>query len=166
MIPNRRAALALPLAALAAPRLGGVRVEILATDYSATALRRAREGVYSEFEVRRGLPPALAAQFFAPVPGGGFRVNDAIRRMVRFEERNLLEPFAALGKFDVVFCRNVLLYFDAAVKRDVLDRLAGALAPGGVLLLGGTETPAGPGSRLARAAGVPTPAYERVGPAS
>lgn len=151
-------------AALAAPRLAGAPIEILATDYSAAALRRAREGVYSEFEVRRGLAPGLAARFFTPAPGGAVRVADSLRRGMRFEERNLLEPFAGLGSFDVIFCRNVLLYFDAATKRDVLERMADALAPGGLLLLGGTETPLGVSGRLARAAGVATPAYARVGP--
>ncbi len=149
-------------AAAAAPNLRGAPVEILATDYSATALRRAREGVYSEFEVRRGLPPATAARFFAPTPGSGFRVTEALRRMVRFEERNLLESFAALGSFDVILCRNVLIYFDAATKRGILDRLADALAPGGVLLLGGTEMPLGVSTRLARVPGAPTPAYTRA----
>ncbi|HEY0779931.1 MAG TPA: protein-glutamate O-methyltransferase CheR [Gemmatirosa sp.] len=143
----------------AAPRLCGVPVEIVASDYSPSALQRARDGVYTDFETRRGLDPAIAARFLTPVPGG-LRVADALRRMIRFEERNLLEPFTGLGVFDVIFCRNVLLYFDAATKRGILDRMAEALAPGGVLILGGAETPLGVSGKLVRAGGLPTPGYE------
>ena len=146
-------------AALAAPRLNGASVDILATDYSPTALDRARTGTYSDFEVRRGLTPDLATRFFTPVTTGGLRASNAIRRMIRFETRNLLEPFTGMGTFDVIFCRNVLLYFDTATKRDVLDRMADLLAPGGLLLVGGTETPLGLTPRLVRAAGLPTPAW-------
>lgn len=149
-------------AALAAPRLNGAPVEILATDYSPTVLDRARDGTYSDFEVRRGLTPANATRFFTPTPTGGLRATDGIRRMIRFEPRNLLEPFTGMGTFDVIFCRNVLLYFDAATKRDVLDRMADVLSPGGLLVVGGTETPLGITSRFVRAAAIPTPAWAPV----
>ena len=146
-------------AAQAAPRLCGAPVEIVATDYSATALQRGREGVYTDFEVRRGLAPAVAAQFFTPTPQGGLRASDVLRRMIRFEARNLLDSFTGMGAFDVIFCRNVLLYFDAATKRGILDRMADILAPGGLLVLGGAETPLGISTRLVRVPGLPTPAY-------
>ena len=125
-------------------------VEIVATDYSAKALARARAGLYSQFEVQRGLPAPMLVRYFTQTPAG-FRIADEIRRYVTFQEQNLLHGCAGLGSFDVIFCRNVLIYFDRPVKREVFDRLASALAPGGHLLLGAAETPYGVTERLVRA---------------
>jgi chemotaxis protein methyltransferase CheR len=122
-------------------------VEIVATDYSAKALARARTGLYSQFEVQRGLPAHLLIRFFAQTPAG-IQLSDEIRRWVTFHEHNLLQSPGPFGSFDVIFCRNVLIYFDRLVKREVFDRLAQALMPGGSLFLGAAESPFGITDRL------------------
>jgi chemotaxis protein methyltransferase CheR len=122
-----------------APRLGGWTIEILATDLSAEVLDRAKAGLYTQFEVQRGLPIQLLLKYFTQV-GQGWRVAPAIRSMVTFRPLNLIESFAHLDGFDIIFCRNVLIYFDAAAKADVLRRLTQVLNPGGTLLLGAAET--------------------------
>jgi chemotaxis protein methyltransferase CheR len=129
--------------------LGSVGVEITASDFSGVQLQRAREGVYNHFEVQRGLPVSLMVAHFQPA-GDNFRVSDQLRKMVTFHERNLLEPFTGLPTFDVIFCRNVLIYFDVPSKGDVLRRLAAQLAPGGVIVLGGSETTLGVTDALER----------------
>lgn len=148
-------------AALAGPRMRGVPVEIVATDYSPRVLKRAREGIYSEFEARRGLAADHIARFFVPV-AGGLQVSAALRDGVRFERRNLLEPFTDLGRFDVVLCRNVLLYFDPATKARVLDRVADTLLPDGLLFLGSAESAAGTTRRLRRSPRTTSIAFERT----
>ena len=123
----------------AAPRLLGWTVEIVATDISGEVLERARSGLYSQFEVQRGLPIALLLKHFTQT-GANWQLSPAIRAMVEFRQLNLLKSFAELGTFDIVLCRNVLIYFDAATKADVLRRLARALNPGGTVVLGAAET--------------------------
>jgi chemotaxis protein methyltransferase CheR len=118
--------------------LGGRAVEILGTDISAEVVARARDGVFSQFEVQRGLPVRLLVRHFRQ-DGTRWRIDPALRALVRFEEGNLLGT-PPRGPFDVIFCRNVLIYFDAPTKTRVLDMLAGRLAPDGVLYLGGAET--------------------------
>uniref|UniRef100_A0A7C2JZX6 protein-glutamate O-methyltransferase n=1 Tax=Schlesneria paludicola TaxID=360056 RepID=A0A7C2JZX6_9PLAN len=113
-------------------------VQILATDISPAALAAASKGVYSDFEVSRGLSPHLRDRYFTKVPGG-WKISDEIRALVCFDNRNLLKPFGTLGSFDVIFCRNVAIYFDAPVKRDLFERLAGVLAPHGTLFVGSSE---------------------------
>jgi len=142
--------IAMLLATLTPAVLPG-EVEIVATDYSPKALVRAKAGLYSQFEVQRGLPAQLLVRFFQQTPAG-FRIADEVRKYVTFREQNLLLSYALLGSFDVIFCRNVLIYFDRPVKRDVFDRLAAALTPTGFLLLGAAETPYGVSDRLVRAA--------------
>ena len=122
--------------------LGGVPVEISASDYSSVQLARARKGVYNHFEVQRGLPVAMLVSHFQQIPDG-FRVSDELRRMMTFHERNLLDPFTGMPLFDVIFCRNVLIYFDVQTKANVLERMAAQLTPGGVVILGGSETTLG-----------------------
>ena len=122
--------------------LGTTPVEITASDYSSVQLARARSGVYNHFEIQRGLPVGLLVAHFQQIPDG-FRANDDLRKMMTFHERNLLEPFTGLAQFDVIFCRNVLIYFDVQTKGDVLQRMANQLAPGGVVILGGSETTLG-----------------------
>ena len=119
--------------------LKGWRVEILATDLSGEALARAAAGAYSQFEVQRGLPIQHLVRHFVQ-DGETWRVSPALRTMVRFQQHNLLGSFAPLGTFDLILCRNVLIYFDTAAKQEVLRRLAEACAPDGFLLLGGAET--------------------------
>jgi chemotaxis protein methyltransferase CheR len=117
----------------------GRRVDILATDLSTDVLERARSGLYSQFEVQRGLPIQLLVKYFTK-EGDNWLISRDIRAMVEFRKLNLLHAFAALGRFDIVFCRNVLIYFDPKTKADVLGRIAGVLAPDGYLVLGAAET--------------------------
>ena len=125
-----------------ASRLRGWRVEILATDLSTEVLERAKRGIYSQFEVQRGLPALTLIRYFSQV-GEAWQLTPEIRRMVEFMPLNLLHDFSDLGTFDVVFCRNVLIYFDHATKVDVLERIAGVTASDGFLALGGAETTVG-----------------------
>ena len=104
-------------------QLAGWRVEILATDLSNEVLEKAKSGIYSQFEVQRGLPVLMLVKYFAQV-GEMWQIAPEIRAMVQFRPLNLLHDFSHLGTFDVVFCRNVLIYFDQETKIDVLDRLA------------------------------------------
>lgn len=123
----------------AAAQLAGWRVEILGTDLSSEVLRKAESGIYSQFEVQRGLPVRYLLKNFQKV-NESWQINSAIRAMVKYRQLNLMEDFGHLGKFDVIFCRNVLIYFDQETKTDVLERLGGTLHPNGALFLGGAET--------------------------
>lgn len=133
-------------------QLEGVKVEITATDFSTAALNRAKAGVYNQFEVQRGLPVQLLMKFFTPHPDG-FELIPDIRQRVTYREINLLEPFPSFWQFDIIFCRNVLIYFDVATKKDVIDRMASMLVPGGALFLGGTESTLGITDSVVRAPG-------------
>lgn len=133
-------------------QLEGVRVEITATDFSTAALNRAKAATYNQFEVQRGLPVQLLMKYFKPHPDG-FELIPAIRDRVSYREINLLEPFPSFWQFDIIFCRNVLIYFDVATKKDVIDRMAKLLLPGGVLFLGGTESTLGVTDSVVRAPG-------------
>ena len=118
------------------------RVEILATDLSAEVLEKARQGIYSQFEVQRGLPIQLLIKYFTQV-GEMWQLAPEIRAMVKFRQLNLLADFSGLGVFDLIFCRNVLIYFDQETKISVLNRLGSALAGDGYLVLGAAETVVG-----------------------
>jgi chemotaxis protein methyltransferase CheR len=128
------------------------RVEILATDISGEVLARAKEGAFSQFEVQRGLAIRALMTHFTQ-EGTRWRIKPELRGMVRFEERNLLADCSTLGRFEVIFCRNVLIYFDAPTKTRVLEMLARQLAPDGVLYLGAAETVIGLTDRLMPVAG-------------
>jgi chemotaxis protein methyltransferase CheR len=130
-----------------AAELGGRRVEILGTDIAQEVLARAREGVFTQFEVQRGLPVQRLVKQFRQ-EGGRWRIVPELRAMARFERRNLLDDLRPLGRFDVIFCRNVLIYFDAPTKSRILSALSAQLAPDGVLYLGGAETVLGLTDRL------------------
>ncbi|MGL4635881.1 MAG: CheR family methyltransferase [Beijerinckiaceae bacterium] len=119
--------------------LAGIQVEILATDISEKVIAAAKEGVYSQFEVQRGLPIRMLMKYFNQVETR-WKINPLMGDRIQFRQLNLLQPFKNLGTFDVIFCRNVLIYFGEATKRDVLDRLSESLSPDGYLLLGGAET--------------------------
>lgn len=119
-----------------------VEAEIIATDVSARVLEKARAGLYSQFEVQRGLPIKLLIKYFER-SGELWRLSDRIRSMVRFQTFNLLDPMTSLGRFDIVFCRNVLIYFDPDSRRRTLERIAANLAEDGALFLGGAETVVG-----------------------
>ena len=130
-----------------AARFAAWPVEIVATDISTAVLAKARAGVYSQFEVQRGLPIRLLVKYFRQIETQ-WAINPEIRAMVQFREQNMLQDMVKLGSFDIVFCRNVLIYFDSETKQNVLERIARCLAPGGVLFLGGTETVIGITSRF------------------
>lgn len=115
------------------------RIEIIGTDISSQVLEKAKAGVYSQFEVQRGLPIKMLMKYFRQV-GEMWHIDSALRGMVSYREFNLLDSFAALGKFDIVFCRNVLIYFDQPTKHEVLARMRDAMAEDGVLFLGAAET--------------------------
>ena len=130
--------LAMSLKSLGAA-LAGWRIEIIATDLSNEVLAKAKAGIYSQFEVQRGLPIHLLVKFFDKV-GEAWQVAPEIRGMVHFRPLNLLKDFSSLGTFDLVFCRNVLIYFDQPTKIDVLNRLAKQMPSDGFLVLGAAET--------------------------
>ncbi|MGI8546152.1 MAG: CheR family methyltransferase [Gemmatimonadaceae bacterium] len=140
--------------------LAGVRIDVIATDYAAHVLNRARRGTYTQMEVQRGLPDRLLRKYFTE-DQDGFHIVDEIRRRVTFRELNLTESFRSMGQFDMIICRNVLIYFDTETKKDVLDRLATTLAPGGYLFLGSTETAYGLTERLGRLSAIPTSVHMR-----
>jgi chemotaxis protein methyltransferase CheR len=119
--------------------LKGWRIEIVATDLSTEVLEKAKSGVYSQFEVQRGLSALMLIKYFSQT-GETWQIAPEIRGMVKFMPLNLLNSFSRLGKFDVVFCRNVLIYFDQATKIDVLERIADVTERDGFLVLGGAET--------------------------
>ena len=122
--------------------LAGWHVEIVATDISMEALEKAKSGIYSQFEVQRGLPIMMLVKYFSQV-GELWQLTPELRGMVQFKPFNLLSDLSRLGTFDVVFCRNVLIYFDQQTKTDVLDRMAQVIAPDGYLALGAAETVVG-----------------------
>src|ERR1700726_95886 len=122
--------------------LAGWRVEILATDLSQEVLEKSKAGIYSQFEVQRGLPIQLLVKYFKQT-GELWQINPDIRGMVQHRQLNLLQDFAQLGKFDVIFCRNVLIYFDQETKTNIFGRLARTLEPDGFLVLGAAETVVG-----------------------
>jgi chemotaxis protein methyltransferase CheR len=130
--------LAMILSEMAA-QLNGWKIEILGTDLSTEILDRAKEGVYSQFEAQRGLPISLLVKYFTQV-GDRWQINQKIRSMVQYREFNLLNDPRTLGKFDVVFCRNVLIYFDQPTKAKILNNIAGLMPNDGFLFLGGAET--------------------------
>jgi chemotaxis protein methyltransferase CheR len=128
-------------------KLAGWRIEILATDLSAEVLEKAKAGVYSQFEVQRGLPIQLLIKHFTQV-GDCWQLSPEVRAMVQFRPFNLLNDFGPLGVFDLVFCRNVLIYFDQDTKVAVLDRLARQIESDGYLVLGAAETVVGLSERF------------------
>ena len=130
-----------------ADKLAGWRVEIVATDLSNEILDKAEEGLYSQFEVQRGLPISLLVKHFVQV-GDRWQIEDSLRKMIKFQQFNLLGDISALGRFDVVFCRNVLIYFDTPTKTQVLEGIADLLPPDGFLYLGGAETVLGTTGRF------------------
>jgi chemotaxis protein methyltransferase CheR len=123
-------------------QVAGWRTEIVATDFSLEVLERAKAGVYSQFEVQRGLPIQMLVKYFTQV-GELWQIAPEIRAMVQFRPFNLLQDCSKLGQFDVVFCRNVLIYFDQKTKIEVLERIARVIVPDGYLVLGAAETVVG-----------------------
>ena len=128
-------------------RLGGWRVEIVATDLSEAALDKAKKATYSQFEVQRGLSTAQLLRYFDQI-GDMWTLKQTIRSRVEYRHFNLLSDYTALGSFDFIFCRNVLIYFEPERKADVLNRMTRVLAPDGVLALGASESIIGLNTKL------------------
>ncbi len=120
----------------------GAQVDIVATDISDRVLEKAKAGLYSQFEVQRGLPIKMLMKYFKQ-QGDMWKITDDLRTRVAFRKLNLLDPLTGLGNFDVVLCRNVLIYFDTPTKRDILTRLSRQMADKSYLLLGAAETVVG-----------------------
>jgi chemotaxis protein methyltransferase CheR len=122
--------------------LAGWRIEILASDLSQGVLEKSKAAIFSQFEVQRGLPIQMLVKHFTQV-GELWQLNADIRAMVQHRQLNLLQDFSHLGTFDVIFCRNVLIYFDQDTKAGIFDRLARVIEPDGVLALGAAESVVG-----------------------
>jgi chemotaxis protein methyltransferase CheR len=122
--------------------LSGWRVEIVATDISQEVLGKSKAGIYSQFEVQRGLPIQMLVKYFKQI-GELWQLNPDIRAMVQHRQLNLLHDFSQLGVFDIIFCRNVLIYFDQETKINIFGRLARIMEPDGFLVLGAAETVVG-----------------------
>ena len=123
-------------------KVAGWRIEILGTDISNEVLERAKSGTYTQFEVQRGLPIQLLLKYFTQ-QGESWTIAPQLRSMVQWKKFNLLDSFASFGQFDIVFCRNVLIYFDQTTKVDILGRISKIMAPDGYLVLGAAETVVG-----------------------
>jgi len=117
----------------------GVKFEIIATDLSREILDQAKAGKYSQFEVQRGMPIMMLVKYFTQT-GETWTIKDDIKNMVQFRQFNLLDPMEQFGTFDVIFCRNVLIYFDQQTKGKILEKMAKRVHKHGYLLMGGAET--------------------------
>ena len=120
-------------------KLQGWRIEIIGTDLCSEALEKAKSGVYSQFEVQRGMPVKYLVKNFEQT-GSIWHISPHIRSMVKFRQFNLLDSFSVLGRFDIIFCRNVLIYFDKDTKSDILSRMSKQANPSCYLVLGASET--------------------------
>ena len=117
----------------------GFRIDVTATDISQAIVAEAKEARYDALALARGLSEERKLRYFSAI-GNHWQVNSNIRSRVSFRECNLMQSFAMLGKFDVIFCRNVLIYFSAESKKDILNRMAASLNPRGFLMLGASES--------------------------
>jgi chemotaxis protein methyltransferase CheR len=121
------------------PRMGGCKLEIVGTDISERCLEKAKAGTFTQFEVQRGLPVTMLVKHFKK-DGDTWRIDDKLKTNIRFRPMNLLDDFRGLGRFDVIFCRNVLIYFDTPTKKQVLERMSSQVEGPGYLVLGAAET--------------------------
>ncbi len=144
--------LAMELASMSA-KMPGWNIKILGTDITEAVLKKAREGTYSQHDIQRGLPTPYLIRFFKQ-SGMNWVLNSDLKRMVEFKRLNLLSNFSWIGQFDIVFCRNILIYFDVETKKTVIGRIGGVLAPHGALFLGGSETLLGIDNPFVRAGGM------------
>jgi chemotaxis protein methyltransferase CheR len=129
-------------------RWQGWEIEIVGTDLSKAAIARAKAAIYSQFEVQRGLPVMQMIRWFEELGGGDWRISQPLRDQVRFEARNITEPPPRPGRFDIILCRNLLLYFAPDMRRLAFNRLAEACRPDGALMLGAGETVLGQTERF------------------
>ena len=121
------------------PQLEGWTISILATDLSPTVLKAAREGHYSQFEVNRGLPASYLVKYFTK-QGDKWCIKDSVKRMVEFQPMNLVQSWPVMPPLDIVFIRNVMIYFDVETKKTILRKIRNCLLPHGYLFLGTAET--------------------------
>lgn len=131
------------------PDLPQWRTRLLGTDISDSAIAQASYGKYNRVEIERGLPPGQLQQYFNP-QGTFWRIKDEIRAMASFQKLNLMDPFTGVGRFDLIFCRNVAIYFTPENRTKLFDRIANQLNPHGVLVIGSTESLLGVSSRYVR----------------
>ena len=141
-----------------ADKLKDWKVEIIGTDISKEMTERAKLATYSHFEVQRGLPARKLVKHFTQIGGDKWQIKENVRQMVQFQDSNLLHAFGTLGGFDIVYCRNVLGYFDQPTKTRVLDAISNVMAPDGNLVLGRNETVVGFGDKF-KAATLDTDLY-------
>lgn len=125
-----------------AAKMQGWHIEIIGTDLSQEVVDKAKQGIYNQFEVQRGLPVTMLVKYFKQVEDK-WQINEKMRSMVQFRTMNLLEDWGPIGMFDVIFCRNVLIYFDQPTKGKILERQSQILAQDGALFLGGAESTLG-----------------------
>ena len=121
-------------------RLVKPNVQIVGTDISPTMIKHCKAGIYDRLALGRGLSAERKRQFFTILPDDKMQVNRDVQQLTSFREINLLESYALLGKFDIIFCRNVLIYFSPKIKSQILNQFAGSLKPGGYLFLGASES--------------------------
>ncbi|MDD3288976.1 MAG: protein-glutamate O-methyltransferase, partial [Alphaproteobacteria bacterium] len=129
-------------------KIQGWKIDIIGTDLSSEMIERAKSGIYSQFEVQRGLPITLLIKYFQQVSADRWQIKENLRQMVTFREGNLLQEFGPVGIFDIVYCRNVLIYFDQPTKTKALESISKVMAPDGYLFLGGAETVLGVSDRF------------------
>lgn len=120
--------------------LSGLSFEIHASDLDTKVIKKAQDGLYTQFEVQRGLPITMLLSYFSQEANNNWRIKNHVKEMVKFRQLNLLDSYLTMGKFDIILCRNVLIYFDDATKREILRKLAAQLNPAGYLFLGSAET--------------------------
>jgi chemotaxis protein methyltransferase CheR len=145
------------------PEASGLDVRLLATDIDPNVLGEGREGVYAT-TLLTGIPDDLRRRWTEPWGAGRVRLADEVRDLVSFRELNLIGDWPMAGRFDAIFCRNVAIYFDDATQARLWERLAGKLAPGGVLYIGHSERVAGPAAQVLEPIGVT--AYRLTGEAA
>lgn len=139
---------------------GDWNIQIVGTDLSTQILERAASGIFLQMEVNRGLPSALLVKYFQHA-GKDWQIKDSVRRMVSFSQFDLRNDMRSLGSFDLVLCRNVLIYFDAETRRKVLNGIYGTLYPGSYLLLGSSETTLIPENTFVRNSHTDVVVYQR-----
>jgi len=132
----------------------GWKYEIVATDLASKIVDKAKQGIYSQFEAQRGMPIQLLLKYFKSNPDTSWQVKDELRDMIQFRVQNLLTDFSSLGQFDLIFCRNVLIYFDEATKAATIERMCNKLQPNGFLFLGSTESIMEKNARLSQPEGL------------
>ncbi|MEA2103015.1 MAG: protein-glutamate O-methyltransferase CheR, partial [Thermodesulfobacteriota bacterium] len=130
------------------PDMKGYRISLLGTDISDAAVAQASYGKYNKFEIERGLSMDKLKKYFTP-DGNTWKVKDEIRAMASFKKLNLMEPFSGLGKFDIIFCRNVAIYFSLEDRKKLFNKIADMLEPDGFLIIGSTESLTGISDRFA-----------------